>query len=156
GRFRIRTEEEEERPGLRRRRCGRGQRCGCAAPHSRPWRGRGRFVADALGGNAFSGAVHLAQSFGSSGMGGGHTVFYNMGQGVLAGPSQGLLPPGVGPVSAVDLATGAINRGLGALVASGGALTDLAGTVSTSAFTAAEYASGFGLAKVLWDAGTFM
>jgi len=69
---------------------------------------------------------------------------------------QGGLPPGVGPAGAVDLATGAINRGLGALAASGGAPTDLAGTVSTSAFTAAEYASGIGLAKFLWDAGTFM
>src|SRR6185437_11855781 len=64
-----------------------------------PEGGAAGFVTDALGGNAFSGAVHLVQSFGASGMGGGHSVFYNMGQGVLAGPSQGLLPPGVGPVS---------------------------------------------------------
>jgi hypothetical protein len=50
--------------------------------------GVGGFITNALGGNAFSGATDLIQSLGS-GEGGGHSVFYNMGQGVVAGPTQG-------------------------------------------------------------------
>lgn len=46
------------------------------------------FVTNALGGNAFSGATDLIQSFGS-GEAGGHSVFYHMGQGVAAGPTLG-------------------------------------------------------------------
>jgi len=52
-----------------------------------PKGGAAGFVTRALGGNAFSGPVHLAQSFVSSGMGGGHTVYSNMAQGILAGPT---------------------------------------------------------------------
>jgi hypothetical protein len=48
-------------------------------------KGVGGFITNALGGNAFSGATDLIQSFGS-GEAGGHNVFYNMGQGVAAGP----------------------------------------------------------------------
>jgi hypothetical protein len=50
--------------------------------------GVGGFITNALGGNAFSGATDLIPSFGS-GEGGDHSVFYNMGQGVVAGPTQG-------------------------------------------------------------------
>src|SRR6185437_13794693 len=50
-------------------------------------KGVGGFVTNALGGNAFSGATDLIQSFGS-GEAGGHNVFYNMGQGVAAGPTS--------------------------------------------------------------------
>src|SRR5690349_12848432 len=49
-------------------------------PHPRPAR--------AIGGNAFSGATDLIQSF-RSGEGGGHSVFYSVAQSVASGPSQG-------------------------------------------------------------------
>jgi|GEM_PF-5910594 len=119
-----------------------------------PDHGAAGFVTDALGGNAFSGAVHLVQSFGSSGMGGGHTVYSNMAQGVLAGPTLGLAPPGAGPVGITDLASQAIERGIGA-AAPGGEITTLTGTVSTSALTAAEWATGLAWLKFGWDALSF-
>jgi hypothetical protein len=50
--------------------------------------GVGGFITNALGGNAFSGATDLLQSLGS-GEGEDHSVFYNMGQSVVAGPTQG-------------------------------------------------------------------
>src|SRR6185312_17405496 len=52
----------------------------------------GDFVADALGGNVFSGATNLITSLdtGQSGEGDDvHSVYYNMGQSVVAGPTQG-------------------------------------------------------------------
>lgn len=52
----------------------------------------GSFVADALGGNVFSGATDLVTSIatGQSGEGADtHSVFYSMGQSVVAKPTQG-------------------------------------------------------------------
>jgi RHS repeat-associated protein len=53
--------------------------------------GAGGFINDALAGNTFSGVTDLISSFGS-GEGGGNNVFYNMAQGVAAGPLQGIPP----------------------------------------------------------------
>ena len=87
--------------------------------------GVGGFITNALGGNAFSGATDLIHSF-ATGEGGGHSVFYNMGQGVAAGPTQGFgaalgkliegTPFAPGPVDAVmtgvlgEYASGSVKR----------------------------------------------
>ncbi len=72
------------------------------------------FIVGALGGNTFSGLTDLALSLGS-GEGGGHSVFHNMGQSALNGPTLGA--PAIGPLSgladrsATDLALKAVVGG---------------------------------------------
>lgn len=46
------------------------------------------FVTNAIGGNAFSGATDLMLSL-ITGKGEGYGVYYNMGQGLMAGPTGG-------------------------------------------------------------------
>ena len=116
--------------------------------------GVGGFITNALGGNVFSGATNLIESFGG-GSAGGHNVFYNMGQGMTAGPLQGI-PGGRGPwgASVSDLATGAIAGGYyNAVTGAGETLTTLSGEVglSSATMTAAEFASGVGIAKFVYD-----
>ena len=98
--------------------------------------GVGGFVTNAVGGNAFSGLTDLISSFGS-GSGGGHSVFYNMGQGVIAGPTQGF---GAAFGSAIEGTPWA---------------ADLVG-VGTKALVGAEYASGIGEAKLIYDGVTYV
>jgi YD repeat-containing protein len=118
--------------------------------------GVGGFITNALGGNTFSGITDLASSIGS-GSAGGHSVFYNMGQSVVAGPLQGL-PGGSGAwgSSASGLATNAIAQGVHAAISTGGELTTLAGTASTVGLTGAEYATGVGELKLAYDALTYV
>ncbi len=116
--------------------------------------GVGGFVTNALGGNAFSGATNLISSFGS-GAAGGHSVFYNMGESLMAGPLQGI-PGGRGPwgASASDLATGAIAGGaFTALTGTGQTLQGLNGAASfaSTGIDAAEFATGVGEAKFAYD-----
>lgn len=123
--------------------------------------GVGGFITNALGGNVFSGATDLIQSLGS-GEGGGHNVFYNMGLGVAAGPTQGFgaafggsiegTPWAAGPA---DVATGAILRGVSTGLNAGGSVVTLAGEASTAGLSAAEYASGVGEIKLGYDAITY-
>ena len=117
--------------------------------------GVGGFITNALGGNAFSGATNLISSFGS-GAAGRHSVFYNMGQSLMAGPLQGI-PGGRGPwgASVSDLATGAIAGGaFSAVTGAGQTLQGLNGAASlaSTGIDAAEFASGVGLVKFGYDA----
>ena len=118
--------------------------------------GVGGFITNALGGNTFSGITDLVSSIGS-GSAGGHSVFYNMGQSVVAGPMQGL-PGGSGAwgSSASGLATNAIAQGVHTAISTGGELTTLAGTASTVGLTGAEYATGVGEIKLAYDALTYV
>ena len=123
--------------------------------------GVGGFITNALGGNVFSGATDLVSSF-ATGSGGGHGIAYNMGQGLVAGPTQGFGAPfsnstegtpfAAGPA---DLATGAILSGVNSAINAGGSLTTLAGEVSTAGLTGAEYATGVGEIKLGVDAGIY-
>ncbi len=121
--------------------------------------GVGGFVTNALGGNMFSGATDLYESI-RNGSAGGHNVFYNMGQGVLAGPLQGV--PGVrGPwgASVSDLVTGAIAGAYyNGVTGAGETLTTLTGEVglSSATMTAAEFATGVGIAKFVYDSLTYV
>ena len=114
----------------------------------------GGFITNALGGNMFSGVTDLIESF-RNGSAGGHNVFYNMGQGLMAGPLQGV--PGVrGPwgASVSDLATGAIAGGYyNGVTGAGETLTTLSGEVglSSATMTAAEFATGVGEFKFGYD-----
>jgi len=142
-----------------------GSNLECAAGHAEAWSPAGvaeklglsgplAAVADAVGGNAFSGATDLVASLGS-GSAGGHSVFYHLGAESLAGPALGVLPPGVGGASALEEVQGAIGGALGDLWNAGAGLTTLAGTVSTAAASAAEIASGLGFAKYAYDAAMY-
>jgi len=137
-----------------------------------PTSGVGGFVTDALGGNAFSGATDLIQSVatGQSGTGeDSHSVFYNLAQGVAAGPTQGFgaastiagqslegTPWGSGPA---DVATGTL---VGAAVNTvGGAgetvqtLNGAASLASAGVDFAEDFASGVGVVKLIYDAGSY-
>ena len=100
--------------------------------------GVGGFVVDAAAGNVFSGVTDLVHSI-ATGEGGDHSVLYNMGQGVVAGPSQGLSP----------------------------VFTKVFGKAIEGPFTAApmdlamvaifgEYATGIGEVKLAYDAVTYV
>jgi hypothetical protein len=103
---------------------------------SRSGSGVGGFVTNAVGGNAFSGLTDLIHSF-ATGEGGGHSVFYNMGQGVIAGPTQGF---GAAFGSAIEGTPWAAD------------LVD----VGTTALVGGEYASGIGEVKLGYDALTYL
>lgn len=116
------------------------------------------FVTNTLGGNAFSGATHLMSSLGS-GTAGGHSVFYNMGQSLMAGPLQGI-PGGSGPwgASVSDLATGGIVGGaFSAVTGAGQTLQGLNGAASlaSTGIDAAEVASGVGILKFAYDLASY-
>jgi hypothetical protein len=96
--------------------------------------GVGGFVADAVGGNAFSGATDLIQSF-ATGEGGGHSVFYNMAQGVIAGPTQGFGAAFGKAIDGTPWASGPMDAAMAA--------------------TLGEYASGVGELKLAYDAGSY-
>ena len=126
--------------------------------------GVGGFITNALGGNAFSGATDLIQSIGS-GEAGGHSVFYNMGQGIAAGPSQGFgaalgksaegTPWASGPV---DVATTAILSNAQSIVTgTGQTIQTLNGAVElgTVLGEVGELASGFGEVKLAYDAASY-
>ena len=120
--------------------------------------GVGGFITNALGGNAFSGATNLISSFGS-GAAGGHSVFYNMGQSLMAGPLQGI-PGGQGPwgASVSDLTTGAIAGGaFSAVTGAGQTLQGLNGAASlaSTGIDAAEFASGVGILKFAYDLASY-
>lgn len=130
----------------------------------------GGFVTDALGGNAFSGLTDLIQSFGS-GEGGGHSVFYNMGEGAVAGPTLGFgsargivtgtaleegTPWTSGPA---DVATGALVGGAyNGVTGAGDSLQTVFGSASLSSATmdAASFATGVGELKLAYDAGNWL
>jgi hypothetical protein len=123
--------------------------------------GIGGFITNALGGNAFSGAIHLIASLGS-GSSGGHSVFYHMAQGVVAGPGQGVIPPGVGGpwgASASGLATEAVaGTAWSSITGAGQTLVSLGGEASlaSTAITAAEFASGVAEAKYAYDFASYL
>ena len=123
--------------------------------------GVGGFITNALGGNAFSGATDLIQSFGS-GEAGGHNVFYNMGQGLAAGPTQGFgaafgerikgTPWGSGPV---DVATATlVTKGFSIATGAGQTIQTLNGAarLGSLGLDVGEVASGVGLIKFGYDA----
>ena len=82
-----------------------------------------------------------------------------MGQGLVAGPTQGFgpllgdsiesTPWSAGPA---DVATKAILSETNAATEASGEIVTLTGVTSTAAFTAAEYASGVGEVKLAYDA----
>jgi hypothetical protein len=126
--------------------------------------GIGGFITNAFGGNAFSGATDLVQSI-ISGEGGGHNVFYNMGQGVAAGPAQGFgaafgkgiegTPWASGPV---DVATTALlTRGFNLATGAGATIQTLSGVtkLGSTGLQAGEFATGFGEVKLAYDAASF-
>ena len=126
--------------------------------------GVGGFATNALGGNAFSGLTDLVQSFGS-GEAGGHNVFYNMGQGVAAGPTQGFgaafgksiegTPWGSGPVDVASTALAA--GGMRVITGAGRTIQTINGAVrlGTVLGEGAEYGSGIGEAKLAYDAVSY-
>ncbi len=99
--------------------------------------GVGGFIADAVGGNAFSGATDLVTSI-ATGEGGGHSVFYNMGQGVVAGPTLGFGAAFGKSIEGTPWAADIVSVGLKAIPVVG------------------EYASGIGEAKLAYDALTYV
>ena len=116
------------------------------------------FVTNALGGNTFSGITDLITSI-AAGSGGGHNVFYNMGQSVVAGPTQGI-PGFKGPwgASASGITTETIAAGAyNAVTGAGGTIQTLNGVYSLSSMsmTAGEFASGVGLVKLGYDAVSY-
>lgn len=120
----------------------------------------GGFISSALGGNTFSSITDLVTSFGPSKTGGGQNMLYNMGQSVVSGPLQGLpVPKRIQGTpwasSATGLASDAIATGIHAGISAGGELTTLAGTVSTVGLTGAEFASGVGQFKLIYDGVTY-
>jgi hypothetical protein len=98
--------------------------------------GLGGFIADAVGGNAFNGATDLIHSI-ATGAGGGHSVFYNMGQGVVAGPTQGFGAAFGGAIEGTPWAADLVSVGMKALPVVG------------------EYATGIGEAKLAYDTLTY-
>ena len=131
--------------------------------------GASGFVTNALGGNAFSGVTDLVTSI-FSGEGGGHSVFYNMGQSVVAGPTQGFgsaanivgrnlegTPWGSGPA---DIATGAIAAGgFSAVTGAGATVQTINGATSIGTATfeqAASFATGVGEVKLAYDLGSWL
>jgi len=127
--------------------------------------GVGGFITNALGGNAFSGLTDLVTSIGT-GEGGGHSVFYNMGQAVVAGPTQGLgavagrslegTPWGSGPA---DVATGAIvGTAVRTVTGAGESIQTLNGAASLASVgvdAAEDIVTGVGIAKLIYDAASY-
>lgn len=99
------------------------------------------------------------------GEGGGHNVFYNRGSGVMAGPSQGLAPLlgkavegtpwASGPTDA--LTAGAIATAQRLVTGAGETMQTLNESIEmgTVLGDAAEWASGIGVAKVVYDGITY-
>jgi hypothetical protein len=127
-------------------------------------KGVGGFITNALGGNAFSGATDLIQSFGS-GEAGGHNVFYNMAQGVAAGPTQGFgaafgksiegTPLASGPV---DVATAALfTKGFSIATGAGQTIQTLNGVarLGSLGLDVGEVATGVGAVKLIYDAASY-
>jgi hypothetical protein len=84
--------------------------------------GVGGFITNALGGNAISGLIDLGSSL-ITGEGGGHSVFYNMGQGVVAGPTQGFGAAFGSSIEGTPWASGPADVATASIT--GGALTQL-------------------------------
>ena len=121
------------------------------------------FVTNALAGNAFSGASDLVQSIGN-GEAGGHSVFYNMGQGIAAGPSQGFgaafpslehTPWTSGPADVTT--TAIVAKGFSLATGAGESIQTLNGVTQLGSFglEAAEFATGVGEAKLAYDFVTY-
>lgn len=98
--------------------------------------GVGGFKAEAVGGNAFSGATDLIHSIGT-GEDGGYSVFYNMGQGVIAGPTQGFGSAFGSAIEGTPWAADIVSVGLKGIALVG------------------EYTSGIGKAKLIYDGVTY-
>ena len=141
------------------------------------------FAANALGGNAFSGLTDLITSLatGQSGEGSNtHSVWYNMGQSIAAGPSQGFTPV-VGwlanrfgssiadtpwETGPADVATNAIVKAVFNQVTGAGdgiqtlnGFSSIASTgvedAAAAAEVAGEFATGVGEAKFAYDFATW-
>ena len=119
-------------------------------------------MTNALGGNAFSGATDLVQSI-ANGEAGGHNVFYNLAQGVAAGPTQGFAPALGKGIEGTPWTSGPVDVVTEAIVNDGGALITGSGQTIQTLNEAvelgtvlggetAEYASGFGEIKLAYDA----
>lgn len=118
------------------------------------------FIIDALAGNTFSGLTDLGRSI-VTGEGGGHSVFYNIAQGVAAGPTQGLSPLFGKALEGTPFAFAPTDLA----VAAGYSYfaSDWAGSLSpardfTEALTGEglEFASGVGELKLAYDAGSYL
>lgn len=97
--------------------------------------GVGGFITNAVGSNVFSAATDLITSFGS-GSGGGHSVFYNMGQSEMAGPTQGFGAVFGKALEGTPFASGPVDAAMGAVFG--------------------EYATGVGEAKLIYDGVTYV
>lgn len=102
--------------------------------------GVGGFIVNAVGGNAFSGATDLIHSV-ATGEGGGHSVFYNMGQSIVAGPTQGF--------------GAAFGGSLGKAIESSPWGADVVSVGLKALPLVGEYASGIGEAKLISDSVTY-
>lgn len=103
--------------------------------------GASGFVTDAIGGNAFSGATDLIHSL-ATGEGGGHSVFYNMSESVVAGPTQGF-------------GSAFARTALGETIEDSPWGADLVSVGLKALPVVGEYATGIGEAKFAYDALTY-
>lgn len=114
------------------------------------------FLTNTLGGNTLSGLTNLGMAVAT-----GDDLSAQMGKAYLRGPLQGI------PASFVGMSDSPLRYGLSGLarntavaaaydaVAGGEALTTIAGEASLVANTGAEFATGVGEAKFLFDAGVY-
>jgi RHS repeat-associated protein len=126
--------------------------------------GGGGFNTNALGGNPFSGATDLIQSFGS-GAAVGHNVFYNMGQGLAAGPTQGFGAVFGKGIKGTPLASGPVDVATEALVTKGFSIATGAGQTIQALNGVARLgslgldvegvATGVGTVKLIYDAASY-
>jgi len=125
--------------------------------------GVGGFVNDALGGNSVAGVIDLGRSL-VAGEAGGHSPFYNMGQGLAAGPALGIpVPDSLKETpfgrSPSGIATEVIAAsGYNAVTGAGETIQTLNGVarLSSATLTGAEFASGAVLVKFGYDAFSYV
>jgi RHS repeat-associated protein len=120
------------------------------------------FTANALGGNTFSGITNLVTTLGSSNST-DQQVLTQMGKAYLRGPLQGIpasLVGASGPaaVNPAGMVRGAmIGNAFNAITGADSSLVSLSGEASlaSTTMTGAEFATGFGEAKFIYDGLTY-
>jgi hypothetical protein len=122
--------------------------------------GVGGFLTNTFGGNTLSGITNLVSTLGSSNST-DQQVLSQMGRATLRGPLQGIPAKYLGASGALA-APGLTSLARGGVLAAGfsaanssGTLVTLAGETSIVANTGAEFASGVGEAKFLFDSGVY-
>jgi len=122
--------------------------------------GVGGFLTNTFGGNTLSGITNLVTTL-SSANSTDQQVLSQMGKALLRGPLQGIPASYVGASGALaapgitSLVRGGVIGAVFNAANSSGTLTTLAGETSIVANTGAEFASGVGEAKFLFDAGVY-